>query len=154
MDTGALDESETLEDRVVKELAKRKDRAEARKHQHVAKKLKMEGAEPGENVSGITPSITSSTQLLSATLSAQLGEYNEIESCKAKLKEKESENRSALGLIQCAIQFGNASQKALVTELLSQKLQSLKQKLHDEDLLQKLGEVDLDTEETLPEDQE
>ena len=114
----------------------------------------MEGAEPGEDISGITPSITSSTQILSATLSARLGEYNEIESRKAKLKERESENRSALGLTQCAIQFGNASQKALGTELLSQKLQSLKQKLHDEDLLQELGEVDLDTEETLPEDQD
>ena len=46
-----------------------------------------------------------------------------------KLKEKESESRSALELIQCAILFGNTSQKALGAELLFQKLQSLKQKL-------------------------
>jgi hypothetical protein len=72
MDTGALDESDNLDDRVAKELAKRKERAEARRHQHVAKKLRMVGVEPGEDVSGITPSITSSTQLLSATLSARL----------------------------------------------------------------------------------
>jgi hypothetical protein len=153
MDTGALDESETLEDRVAKELAKRKDRAEARKHQRAAKKRKMEGAEPGEDISGITPSITSSTQILSATLSARLGEYNEIESRKAKLKERESEKRSALELIQCAIQFGNASQKALGAELLSQKLQSLKEKLDDEDILQEIGKVDLDAEAIRPEDQ-
>jgi hypothetical protein len=70
MDTGALDESETLEDRVAKELTKRKDRVEARKRQHAAKKRKMEGADPREDVSGITPRITSSTQILSATLSA------------------------------------------------------------------------------------
>ncbi len=114
---------------MAKELAKRKDRAEARRHQHAAKKLRMVGAEPGDDAFGITPSITSSTQLLSATLSAQLGEYNEIESQKAKLQEKESENRSALEMIQCAIQFGNAFQKALGAELLSQKLQSLKEKL-------------------------
>jgi hypothetical protein len=113
----------------------------------------MEGAEPGEDVSGITPSIASSTQLLSALLSAQLREYNEIESCKAKLKKKESENRSALELIQYVIQFGNASQKALGAELLSQKLQSLKQKLDDEDILQELGEVVLDAEVIRQEDQ-
>ena len=106
----------------------------------------MEGAEPGEDVSGITPSITSSTQLLSATLSARPGEYNDIESWKAKLQEKESENRSALELIQCGIQIGSASQKALGAELLSQKLQSLKEKLDDENILQELGEVDLDAE--------
>ncbi len=81
-------------------LRRRKERAEARRHQHAAKKLRMVGVEHGEVVSGITPSITSSTQLLSATLSARLGEYNEIESQKAKLQEKESENRSALELIQ------------------------------------------------------
>jgi hypothetical protein len=80
MDTGALDESDNLDDRVAKELAKRKERAEARRHQHVAKKLRMVGVEPGEDVSGITPSIISSAQLLSATLSAQLEEYHEIES--------------------------------------------------------------------------
>jgi hypothetical protein len=36
----ALDEHETLEDMVAKELAKRKERAEARKWRHAAKKLK------------------------------------------------------------------------------------------------------------------
>jgi hypothetical protein len=36
LDTGALDEHETLEDRVAKELAKRKERAEARKRQRAA----------------------------------------------------------------------------------------------------------------------
>jgi hypothetical protein len=84
MDTGALDESETLEDRVVKELAKRKDMAEARKHQRVAKRLKMEGAEPGEDVSGITPSITSSTQLLSATFLETLHKRHWVQSCSPK----------------------------------------------------------------------
>ncbi len=74
MDTGALDESDNLDDRVAKELAKRKEKAEARRCQHAEKKPRMVGDEPGEDVSGITPSITSSTQLLSATLSAQLGE--------------------------------------------------------------------------------
>jgi len=39
--------------------------------------------------------------------------------CKVRLKGKESENRSALELIQ----FGDASQKALGVQLLSQKLQ-------------------------------
>jgi hypothetical protein len=106
----------------------------------------MLGAEPGEDVSGITPSITSSMQLLKVTLSAQLGECNEIESHKVKLQEKESENRSLLELIQCAIQFENASQKVLDAELLSQKLQSLKEKLDDENIPQELGEVDLDAE--------
>ena len=71
----------------------------------------------------------------------------------AKLKKKESENRSALELIQYVIQFGNASQKALGAELLSQKLQSLKQKLDDEDILQEFGEVDLDAEVIRQEDQ-
>ena len=78
MDTGALDEHETLEDRVAKELAKRKERAEARKWQHAAKKLKTQGAEAGEDISGINPSITSSTALLSSTLSARLGEFHAI----------------------------------------------------------------------------
>jgi hypothetical protein len=78
--------------------------------------------------------------------SQAVGDNNEIESQKAKLQEKESENRSAHELIQCAIQFGNASKKALGAELLSQKLQSLKEKLDDENILQELGEVDLDTE--------
>jgi hypothetical protein len=60
-DTGALDEHETLEDRAAKELTKRKERAEARKLQHAAKKQKTKGAEKGEDISRITPSITSST---------------------------------------------------------------------------------------------
>jgi hypothetical protein len=38
MDTGAIVKNETLEDRVTKELAKHKERAEARKRQRAAKK--------------------------------------------------------------------------------------------------------------------
>jgi hypothetical protein len=146
MDTGALDESETLEDRVVKEIAKRKERSEARKHQRAAKKLKeAKGlAEVGDDVSGFTPSISSSTQLLSSTLSARFGEFNQIEERKAQLKEKESENRSALEIIQCAIQFGNSSQKALGTQLLNKKLNSLKETLDNDDLMQELESVDLE----------
>jgi hypothetical protein len=146
MDTGALDESETLEDRVVKEIAKRKERSEARKHQRAAKKLKeAKGlAEVGDDVSGFTPSISSSTQLLSSTLSARFGEFNQIEERKAQLKEKESENRSALEIIQCAIQFGNSSQKALGTQLLNKKLNSLKETLDNDDLMQELESVDIE----------
>jgi hypothetical protein len=146
MDTGALDESETLEDRVVKEIAKRKERSEARKHQHSAKKLKEAqglAVEAGYDVSGFTPSIT---QLLSSTLSARFGEFNQIEERKAKLKEKESENRSAIEIILCAIQFGNSLQKALGTQLLNKKLNSLKDKLDNGDLMQELELVDLDVE--------
>jgi hypothetical protein len=43
MDTGAIDENETLEDRVAKELAKQKERAEARKRQRAAKKIGHRG---------------------------------------------------------------------------------------------------------------
>jgi hypothetical protein len=38
MDTGAIVENETMEDRVTKEQAKQKERAEARKQQRAAKK--------------------------------------------------------------------------------------------------------------------
>jgi len=137
MDTGALDKSETLEDRVVKEIAKRKERLEARKRQRAAKKRKEAqglAIEAGDDVSGFTPSISSSTQLLSFTLNARFGEFNQIEERKAKLKEKESKNRNALEIIQCAIQFGNSSQKALETQLLNKKLNSLKEKLDNDDL--------------------
>ena len=57
--------------------------------------------ETGEDISGTTPSITSSTALLSSTLSARLRKYNTIEEQKAKLKEKESENKSALNYSMC-----------------------------------------------------
>ena len=69
-------------------------------------------------MSGITPSILSTSELLSSTLSARLGEFNAIEERKAKIKEKESERKLALELIQCAIQFGTASQKQMGTHLL------------------------------------
>ena len=44
MDTFLLDES-NLEDRVAKELAKQKDRSEARKWQRLARKLKAQGGD-------------------------------------------------------------------------------------------------------------
>jgi len=87
-------------------------------------------------VSGITPSILSTSELLCSTLSARLGEFNAIEERKAKIKEKESERKSALELIQCAIQFGTESQKQMGTQLLTQKLEMLKQKLDDEQMKQ------------------
>jgi hypothetical protein len=130
MDTGLIDES-NLEDRVAKELAKQKDRSEAQKRQRLAKKLKAQGAD-ADDVSAITPSMTSGSALLSSTLSARLGEFNAIEERKAKIKEKESERKAALELIQCAIQYGNESQKQLGTQLLTQKLEMLQQKLNDE----------------------
>jgi hypothetical protein len=43
MDTGAIDENETMEDRVAKELAKRKERTEARKRQRAEKKYGRKG---------------------------------------------------------------------------------------------------------------
>ena len=43
MDTGAIDENETMEDRVVKELAKQKERAEARKQQRAEKNTGARG---------------------------------------------------------------------------------------------------------------
>jgi hypothetical protein len=130
MDTGLIDES-NLEDRVAKELAKQKDRSEAQKRQRLAKKLKAQGGD-ADDVSAITPSMTSGSALLSSTLSARLGEFNAIEERKAKIKEKESERKAALELIQCAIQYGNESQKQLGTQLLTQKLEMLQQKLNDE----------------------
>jgi hypothetical protein len=92
-------------------------------------------------VSGITPSISSTSELLSSTLSARLGEFNAIEERKAKIKEKESERKSALELIQCAIQFGTESQKQMGTQLLTQKLEMLKQKLDDEQMKQDLDSL-------------
>jgi hypothetical protein len=91
-----------------------------------------------DNVSGITPSISSTSALLSSTLSARLGEFNAIEERKAKIKEKESERKSALELIQCAIQFGTES---MGTQLLTQKLEMLKQKLNDEQMNQDLDSL-------------
>jgi hypothetical protein len=78
----------------------------------------------------------STSELLSSTLSARLGELNVIEEHKAKIKEKESERKSGLELIQCAIQFGTESQKQMGTQLLTQKLEMLKQKLDDEQMKQ------------------
>jgi hypothetical protein len=92
-------------------------------------------------VSGITPSITSSSALLSSTFSARLGESYAIEERKAKIKEKESKRKSALELIQCAIQFGTESQKQMGTQLLMQKLEMLKQKLDDEQMKQDLDSL-------------
>jgi hypothetical protein len=43
MDTGANDENETMEDRVAKELAKRKERTEARKRQRTEKNTGTRG---------------------------------------------------------------------------------------------------------------
>ncbi len=48
-------------------------------HHHRAKKLKMRAAEASEDVSGFTPSMTSNTDLLSSTQSAQLGVFNEFD---------------------------------------------------------------------------
>ena len=76
MDTGALDESTTLEDRVAQEIAKRKERSEARKRQRAAKKLKAAqglAIKVGDDVSGFTPSISSGTHLLASALSARFG---------------------------------------------------------------------------------
>ena len=92
-------------------------------------------------MSGITPSILSTSELLSSTLSARLGEFNAIEERKAKIKEKESERKSALELLQCAIQFGAESQKQMGTQLLTQKLEMLKQKLDDEQMKQDLDSL-------------
>ena len=92
-------------------------------------------------MSGITPSILSTSELLSSTLSARLGEFNAIEERKAKIKEKESERKSELELIQCAIQFGTESQKQMGTQLLTQKLEMLKQKLDDEQMKQDLDSL-------------
>jgi hypothetical protein len=50
---------------------------------------------------------------LAPLLSASLGEFNAIEEQKEKLKEKEGESKSALELIQCAIQFGNPHQEKM-----------------------------------------
>ena len=43
MDTGAIDENETMEDRIAKEVAKRKERTEARKRQRAEKKYGRKG---------------------------------------------------------------------------------------------------------------
>jgi hypothetical protein len=43
MDIGAIDENETMEDRVAKELVKRKERTEARKRQRAEKKYGRKG---------------------------------------------------------------------------------------------------------------
>jgi hypothetical protein len=67
VDSRAFDKSKNIEDRIAKELAKRKERAEAMNHHHRAKKLKMRAAEASEDVSGFTPSMTSNTDLLSST---------------------------------------------------------------------------------------
>jgi len=67
MDTGALDESETLEDRVVKEIAKRKERSEARKRQRATKKLKEAqglAIEAGDDVSGFISSFLAALNFL------------------------------------------------------------------------------------------
>ena len=47
----------------------------------------------------------------------------------------------ALELIQCAIQFGTESQKQMGTQLLTQKLEMLKQKLDDEQMKQDLDSL-------------
>ena len=88
MDTGLIDESNRIEDRDAKELAKWKERSEAGNRQRLEKKLRAHGSDATDDVSGITPSMTSSSALLSSTLNAQIGEFNAIEECKAKLKEK------------------------------------------------------------------
>jgi hypothetical protein len=113
MDTRAIDENEALEDRVAKELGK---------------KWAQRG-DATDDVSGITTSISSSSALCSSMLSARLGEFNAIEECKAKVKEKKSERKSALELIQCAIQFGTASQKQMGTQILTQELEMLNRNL-------------------------
>jgi hypothetical protein len=87
-----------------------------------SKKIRTQEGDATEDVSGVTPSITSSSALLSSTLSARLGEFNVMEERKAKVKEKESERELVLKLIQCAIQFGTESQKQMGTQLLTQML--------------------------------
>ncbi len=89
-----------------------------------SKKILAEGGDATDDVSGITPSISTSFALLSSMLSARLGEFNAIEEQKAKIKEKERR--------LCTIQFWTASQKQMSTQLLTQKLEMLKQKLDDE----------------------
>jgi hypothetical protein len=76
-------------------------------------------------------------------LSARLGKYNAIEERKAKLKEKKSENKNVLEIIQCAIQFGNSDQKVMGTQLLTQKLRILKQKLDEEQMKYDLASLDM-----------
>jgi hypothetical protein len=100
------------------------------------KKIRGQGGDATDDLSGITPSMISTSELLSSTLRARLGEFNAIEERKAKIKEKESERKSACELIQCAIQFGTESQKQMGTQLLTQKLEMLKQKLDDEQMKQ------------------
>ncbi len=106
-----------------------------------SKKLRAQGGDVTDDVSGITPSISSTSALLSSTLSARLEEFNALEERKAKIKVKESERKLALELIPCAIQFGTESQKQMGTQLLTQKLEILKQKLDDEQLKQDLDSL-------------
>ena len=49
------------------------------------KKNRAQGGDAADDVSGITPSITSSSALLSSTLSVRLGEFNDDEQMKQDL---------------------------------------------------------------------
>jgi hypothetical protein len=125
MDTGDLDELETLEDRVGKERAKQKERAEARrKRQHAAKKLKTQGAEAGEDISGL-----------------HLALLMQLKNRRQSFRRKRVKKKSALEVAQCTIQFGNAAEKEMGTQLLSQKLGLLKQMLDDEQMKHDLASL-------------
>jgi hypothetical protein len=106
-----------------------------------------------DDVSRITPSTSSSSALLISTQSARIGEFNVIEEHKAKIKERESKRKSVLELIQCAVQYGAGSRKQMGTQLLTQKLEMLKQKLDDEQMEQHLYSLGIEEEikETAPE---
>jgi len=73
---------------VTKELAKWKEKSEAKKRQRVVKKIRVQKGDATDNVSRITPSISSSSALLISTQSARKGEFNVIEEHKAKIKER------------------------------------------------------------------
>jgi hypothetical protein len=62
---------------------------------------------------------------------------------KIEAKEKGAENKLVLELIQCAIQFGNASQNGMVMQLHSQNLELLKQCLHDKQMRHDLASLDI-----------
>jgi hypothetical protein len=54
----------------------------------VVKKIRVQKGDATDNVSRITPSISSSSALLISTQSARKGEFNVIEEHKAKIKER------------------------------------------------------------------
>jgi hypothetical protein len=78
MDTRAIDENETW--KIGLQNSWQNERKEpGQKVAESCKKIRAQGGDATDNVSGITPSISSTCALLSSTLSARLGEFNAIE---------------------------------------------------------------------------